>query len=407
MELGNEMNIFVVNRGSSTIKCYLYNLQKLLQQPIEPIWKGSLEWKNNLEQLTLIARGKGQEVRKSLNQCSADKALKELITYAWEGKTAVLSSLREIDCVGHRIVHGGTAFSQSTIINPQVKKTIHALSHLAPLHNLPELEAIEILEELVPHTQQIAVFDTAFHRTLSEVAQVYPGPYRWAQEGIRRYGFHGISFQYCVRRAAEILQRPTEPLRGVICHLGSGASLCAVKGNKSIDTTMGFTPLDGLMMDTRCGSIDPGIILHALRTQKKGIDQVAHELYDESGLLGISGFSSDMRDILDKSREGNSRANLALDLYLHRLNSLIGSMVASLQGLDLLIFTAGIGENVPLIRQRVCETFSFLGVQLDQKRNEEGPNDALISTTDSRVQVLVMSTQEAFEIARECWSLSR
>ena len=402
------MNIFVLNRGSSTIKCYLYTFQQLPQHPIDPVWEGVLQWKNNFEELSLhVKNHKGDAFHKALSQRNAAEALKELIHCLFNGKATAPSSSEEIDLIGHRIVHGGTAFSKSTLIDPKVKEAIRKLSDLAPLHNLPELEGIEVLEKLLPDIRQVAVFDTAFHRTLPEAAQTYPGSYRWLEQGIRRYGFHGISYQYCIKRAAEILHRSTAPLRTVICHLGSGASLCAVKDNQSIDTTMGFTPLEGLMMDTRCGSIDPGIILYALQHQKKGTEQIAHELYHESGLLGISGISSDMRDILAQSRKGNSRASLALDLYLHRLNSSIGSMVASLQGLDLLIFTAGIGENAPLVRQRVCDNFSFLGIELDRQLNEkQGIKDATISNSDSRTQVLVISTQEAFEIACECWNFS-
>lgn len=331
------MNIFVLNRGSSTIKCSLYRDEKLL-------WNEVIEG-NEFEQL--------------------------------------LKSLPEKpDLIGHRIVHGGKWFSDSVLITPEVKKKIKALSELAPLHNRTELEGIELLEKYFPKIPQVAVFDTAFHHTLPKSAQVYPIPYHWYEEGIRRYGFHGISYQYCTRRASELIKTPSKM---VICHLGAGASLCAVKDGKSIDTTMGYTPLEGLMMDTRCGSIDPGIILHFLK--KKSLAEVTKELYYESGVLGLNGSLKDT-------------ASLAFEVYLHRLNSLIGSMVASLQGLDALVFTAGIGEHAKELREHVCKNFSFLGIELGHNQNEE--KDTILSSPHSKVKVLLIHTQEALEIAREC-----
>jgi acetate kinase len=358
------MKIFVLNRGSSTIKCYLYELKEVPKEPIPPLWQEEIEWKND--------EGK-----------KAKAALQALLKKR---------DLAEVSAIGHRIVHGGHYFSESVRITREVKERIRELSELAPLHNLPELEAIEILEGLFPDKPQIAVFDTAFHHTLPQAAQIYPGPYRWYEEGIRRYGFHGISYQYCTRRARDLIGSVSKM---IICHLGSGASLCAVKEGKSIDTTMGFTPLEGLMMDTRSGTIDPGIILHLLK--KKKAEEISKELYDQSGLLGLSGLSSDMRDILNA--QSNPQAKLALDVYLHRLSSCIGSMIATLQGLDLLVFTAGIGENAALVRKRICDRFSFLGIKLSENHPKE---DGLLSTSDSKVKVLLIHTQEAFEIAAEC-----
>lgn len=396
-----EVNIFVLNRGSSTIKCYLYqfkNSTAILS------WEARLEWKNAFEDLSFsIKTAKGSEHSQTLQEKSIAGALQHVLSLLIEGKTAVLHSFAEINAIGHRIVHGGEWFTQSIRVTKEVKDKIRRLSELAPLHNLAELEGIEILEKCFPRVPQIAVFDTAFHHTLPKAAQIYPGPYHWYEEGIRRYGFHGISFQYCTKRTSEILKRDLKHLKLVICHLGSGASLCAVKEGKSIDTTMGFTPLEGLMMDTRSGSIDPGIILHLLEKKNKEVKQLSKELYEESGLLGVSGTSSDMRDIMEKSQQGDSRALLALDVYLHRLNSLIGSMIASLQGIDALVFTAGIGENAALLRKKVCENFSFLRLKLDQAQNERNhKEDCLLSTPDSKVQVLLIHTQEALEIAREC-----
>lgn len=395
------MNIFVLNRGSSSIKGYLYAFDNTPHPSIPPQWEAHLQWKNSFDAPTLtINSARGTQHLETLEEKNAGQALKHLMHCLTEGE----SPLKNIDCIGHRIVHGGQHFSGSVPVTPEVKGKIRQCAELAPLHNIPELEGIEILEQLFPKTPQIAVFDTAFHHTLPKAARIYPGPYSWYEEGIVRYGFHGISFQYCCRRSAEILQCGLESLKIVICHLGSGASLCAIREGKSLDTTMGFTPLDGLMMDTRSGSIDPGILLYLLEKKKHRPEELSRMLYKESGLLGISGISSDMRDILEKNASGNPRAALALDIYLHRLRALIGAMVASLGGIDVLVFTAGIGENAPLLRERVCETFAFLGLKLDREQNQQPSlEDQVLSAAGSRVKVLLIHTKEAFEIASECW----
>lgn len=402
------MKILVLNRGSSSIKCFLYHFKSAPQQLINPLWEAHLQWKNNFAEATLtIKNPQGPNYSEVIKETTAESALKYLMNFLVVGKTAVLSSLSEIDVLGHRIVHGGKYFKESVYITPEVKDKIRLLAELAPLHNLPELEGIEMMEQLLPKTPQIAVFDTAFHHTLPKAAQIYPGPYSWYEEGIQRYGFHGISFQYCSKRAAAILNCDLKSLKMVICHLGSGASLCAIKEGKSIDTTMGFTPLEGLMMDTRSGSIDPGIILYLLEKKKKTLEEISNVLYKESGLLGISGISSDMYDIIQKTLSGNPQATIALDIYLHRLNACIGSMVAALQGIDVLVFTAGIGENAPLVRERVCNTFSFLEIELDKVKNEQASSeDRELSTSNSKVKVLLIHTQEAFQIACECWHLA-
>ena len=399
------MNVFVLNRGSSSIKCYLYAFQEGEELPIVPRWEAHLEWKNLFDEPSLtVKNAQGAQLAEVVQEKTAGDALRRIVRLLVEGTTAVLSSLDQVDAIGHRIVHGGRFFKESVRIDAKVKDTIRELSELAPLHNLPELEGIEILEEVFAKTPQIAVFDTAFHHTLPQAAEVYPVPYSWFEKGIKRYGFHGISYQYCSRKAKAMLGSAAKML---VCHLGSGASLCAVQDGKSIDTTMGFTPLEGLMMDTRSGSIDPGILLFMLEKKKMSPNALSDALYKESGLLGISGTSSDMRDIIEKSEKGDFRALLAFEVYMHRLTAMMGAMIASLKGLDALVFTAGIGENAPLVRQKVCETFSFLGMQLDLKKNTApSREDCLLSSQGSRVNVLLIHTQEAFEIARECWKRS-
>jgi len=365
------VKILTINCGSSTVKCSLYSF---FHPPISltpPDWEATFDWKFN-------------------EQKSADKVYEKLKT---------LSSDKGISCIGHRIVHGGLVYKESVIVNSQVKKEIRKLSPLAPLHNLMGLKGIEKLEKLFPGKEQIAVFDTAFHHTLSEAAFTYPGPYRWKKSGIRRYGFHGISFQYCSKRASELLSK--DPKKTVICHLGAGASLCAVENGKSIDTTMGFTPLEGLMMNTRSGTVDPGILLHLLQKKNKSLKALSNELYEKSGLLGLSGVSSDIRVLLKKAKKGHVRAKLALDVYIHRLCSMIGSMIASLRGIDTLVFTGGIGENSSFVREQVCNRLSFLGIGLQTETNLKG--DSLLSSPNSKVQVLLIHTQEAFQIAKECW----
>jgi acetate kinase len=318
------MKILVMNRGSSSIKMSYYDFPKLICE-------------TNIDSTHLNT-----------------KTFKDL----------------KPDAIGHRIVHGGKRF-QSALINARLKAEIQKNAKFAPLHNKADLEAIRALEKIFPKIPQVAVFDTAFHHTLDEAAYTYPGPAYWSKLGIRRYGFHGISFQYCTRHVAEILGEM--PKKMVICHLGSGASLCAVKEGKSIDTTMGFTPLEGLMMDTRSGTVDPGIILYLL--SRKTPKQLQQELYEKSGLLGVSGISSDMRDILKST---SPKAKLALEVYIHSLVKMIGSMIASLGGIDTLVFTGGIGENSQIIRGRVCDQLCFLNPK-----------------------VIVVHTQEALEIARE------
>jgi acetate kinase len=286
---------------------------------------------------------------------------------------------RPVEAVGHRIVHGGK-FRETTLITPEVRAAIAAETEVAPSHNRYELEAIDAAEQLF-HVPQIAVFDAAFHRTLDRAAYTYPGPYDWLAHGIRRYGFHGISHQYASRRAAEILNRAD--LRLVTCHLGNGASLAAVRDGRSIDTTMGFTPLEGLMMGTRSGSIDPGILIYLIRHRGYTAEQLDEILNKESGLKGVSGISGDMREILQAIEQGNDRAKLAFEIYAHRLCRAIGAMIGSLGGVDAIVFTGGVGENTSSLRQIAAERFAFLG----------------------KISILVIHAEEEWEIARECFRI--
>jgi acetate kinase len=319
----------------------------------------------------------------------------------WNGPTAILNSPTEIDITGHRIVHGGNEYRKSTFITPEVKSAIARLADLAPAHNPAALRGIEVVESLFKGVPQLAVFDTAFHRDIPDAAAIYPGPYEWIDKGIRRYGFHGINHQYCAERAAGILQKEIKALHLISCHLGNGCSLAAIKGGRSVDTTMGFTPLEGLMMGTRSGSIDPGILLYLLRQGYTGteLDRILNQ---ESGLKGISGISGDMREIEAAMARGDKRAQLAFEMFAYRIRFYIGAMVMSLGNLDTLVFTAGIGENSATLRSAICENLNFLGIKIDANKNSKNPADTDISTVDSRVKVLLITAREDWAIAREC-----
>ena len=348
------MRILVVNAGSSSLKCWYHDLSgdALDAPPAQPLWSKHVDWdaKTDIE------------------------AVFETVLQGLPGP---------VELAGHRIVHGGK-FRGATKLTPEVRAAIAEETAIAPAHNRVALQAVDILQRRFgSEFKQMAVFDTGFHATLPPEAYVYPGPYSWYEGGIRRYGFHGISHGYAARRAAQLLGGDPASLRIITCHLGSGASLAAVRGGKSIDTTMGFTPLEGLMMGSRSGSVDPGILIYLLREHSYTADQLEEILYKQSGLLGVSGISSDMREILAAIDRGDPRAQLAFDIYLHRLVREIGSMLAVLGGADALVFTGGVGENCAPLRDRVAQQLNFL------------PN----------LRVLVIPAQEEWEIARQCFEL--
>ncbi len=393
------MKILVLNTGSSSYKSCLYDLSDgaLPANAPVPLWQAQLEGTH----LKIVVAGK--TIEKEIN-AAPSASIKQMLETIWSGENRVLNSPSEIDMVGHRVVHGGSEYRKSTFITADVKSTIARLADLAPAHNPASLRGIEVVESLLKNVPQMAVFDTAFHSDIPDAAAIYPGPYEWIDQGIRRYGFHGINHEYCAGRAAQILQKDLSSLRLISCHLGNGCSLAAIKNGRSVDTTMGFTPLEGLMMGTRSGSIDPGIILYLLH-QGVAATEIDHILNQQSGLKGISGGSGDMREITASIAKGEKRAQLAFDIYAHRLRSYIGAMLASLRGLDALIFTAGVGENSAPLRAAVCEGFAFLGMKIDTTKNENKPVDADIATPDSRIRILVIQAQEDWAIARECFSL--
>lgn len=402
------MKVLVLNAGSSSQKSCLYEIadHELPQQAPKPLWEGKVNWTQDRGVAEIeVKTATGETLQESIYGDSRRAHVAYMLYTLSRGATKVIEELSEIDVVGHRVVHGGQEYRKSVMITEDVKKTISSLASLAPAHNPAALEGIEAIEQSLGDVTQVAVFDTGFHASLPDAAAIYPGPYEWVEQGIRRYGFHGISHQYCSGRAAQILNRDLASLKLITCHLGNGCSLAAIKNGRSIDTTMGFTPLDGLMMGSRSGAVDPGILIYLLRQSNYSAERLDYVLNKASGLRGISGVSSDLPQVIEAIAQGNYRAQLAWDMYVHHLRSGIGSMLASLEGLDVLVFTAGIGEKSPGIRQAACEAFGFLGLKIDPSKNQQQPVDQDIATEDSTIRVLVIKTQEDWAIAQQCWQL--
>ena len=365
------MTILAVNAGSSTLKFALFDDQ------------ASQELAAGTEDLGASAPD---------HQVALDRA------FHWVSRQEPLGAIR---AVGHRVVHGGLRFRKSVRIDAGVSEALSELSDVAPLHNPPALRVIAAARERLPTVPQVAVFDTSFYADLPERAFVYPLPYEWYEQwGVRRFGFHGISHAYCAGRTAELLERSAEGLRIVVCHLGQGCSATGVRGGQAVATTMGFTPLEGLMMGSRSGSVDPGILLHALR-RGLGIEELEETLNRRSGLLGVSGVSSDFREVDAAAREGNERSRLALEIYADRVRAAVGALAATLGGLDALVFTAGVGENAASLRASVCGGLEFLGVRLDHERNMTSQPDSDIAQRHSPSRILVIRTREDLMIARE------
>lgn len=401
------MKVLVLNSGSSSQKSRLYEIGDTL--PASPpccTWEGKIEFGDGKAQYS-IKTTSGVSRNGEAPATSRGEAIEYLLQSLWSGDAPAISAPSEIDVVGHRVVHGGPHYFEPTVVTAEVKLAIEGVSDFAPLHNRAELQGMETVAKLIGPVKQVAVFDTGFHRNMPSSSVVYPGPYEWFERGIRRYGFHGINHEYCAQRAAQMLGRDLAKLKLVTCHLGNGCSLAAIRDGRSVDTTMGFTPLEGLMMGTRSGSVDPGILTYIMRHDKLSGEQLDDVLNQKSGLLGVSGLSGDMREILASATGGHERAKLAFEIYVHRLQSGIGAMVAVVGGIDALIFTAGVGENSPDVRAAVCNNFSFLGLKLDQAKNAQmsADNDADLSAPDVAVKALMIHAQEDWMIAQKCWSL--
>jgi acetate kinase len=387
------MNILVCNAGSSSFKFSLFEAEDELL-----LAEGGIDWTTKPTRLIFHRAGQ-QEVREELNLQKHSDAAARILNDLQAGPSAPLRALGELQAVGHRVVHGGERYTAAVRITPEVKRVIGELAELAPLHNPASLDGIIAVEQVLPGVPQVAAFDTAFHATLSESARTYPVPRKWTRDwGIRRYGFHGLSHSYCAGRAAEMIGR--RDLRLVLAHLGNGASVSAVRNGLCVDTSMGFTPLEGLMMGTRSGTVDPGMLVYLLRHKGLDVNELDHALNYQSGLLGLSGVSSDMRQVLS-ARQDNPNARLAIEVYVHRIRQTVGAMTATLGGIDALVFTAGVGEHAPEIREQVCENLNYLGLELDRSANKTCKPDADVAIPASAARILVIATREDLTIMRE------
>jgi len=399
------MKILVLNSGSSSQKACLYEIgASLPEHPPACLWEAQAEFGSDAVSVT-IKNSQGVVQEERIHCTAREHILSYMLSTLSVGPEKVLAHPSEIDVVGHRVVHGGPHFEEPVAITPEVRAAISDVTELAPLHTPAAIEGMDVIQKQLGDVPQVAVFDTGFHRQMPAAAAIYPGPYEWMESGIRRYGFHGINHQYCNGRAAQLLKRDPKSLKVVSCHIGNGCSVTAIDHGRSVDTTMGFTPLDGLMMGTRSGAVDPGILIYLMSQCGISATQLDHMLNQESGLLGISGISSDMREIFAAMQQGHQRATLAFDIFVHRLRSAVGSMAAVLGEVDALIFTAGIGEHSSEVRAAACSTLAFLGIKIDAELNARPKLDADISAPDSRVRVLVIRAEEDWAIATQCWKL--
>ena len=390
------MNIFVLNCGSSSLKYKLYameNEQVLAEGRVERIGQ---------ENAIITHQSQGKEkVSKTMPILEHTVAIRECLNLLTDPQQGVIKNVSEIDAVGHRVVHGGESFSDSVLIDDRTKEILDSLAELAPLHNPANVTGIRAAEKIMPKTPQVAVFDTAFHSTIPSHAHLYAIPYTiYQRHKVRRYGFHGTSHKYVSQRAAELMGRDIADLKIISCHLGNGASIAAIAGGKSVDTSMGFTPLEGLMMGTRSGDIDPGAIFYIMRKEGLTLHEIDSMLNKHSGLFGIAGVS-DMRDIEKGIEEDDKLCKLAFDIYEYRIRKYIGSYIAAMNGVDAIVFTAGIGENTPALRSQLVANLPYLGISINEENNKKRGEDIEISTPDSKVKVFVIPTDEELVIARD------
>lgn len=395
------MKILVINCGSSSLKYQLINMDNegvLAQGLVERIGiEGSI--------LTQKVNGEKYIIKEPME--NHKDAIKLVLEALVDEKHGVIKNMDEISAVGHRVVHGGEKYSKSVLVDEDVMAYLEECVKLAPLHNRPNIIGIEACKALMPNTPMAVVFDTAFHGTMPKEAYSYALPYElYKENGIRKYGFHGTSHKYVSGKVAEVLGKDIKDLKIVTCHLGNGVSLTAVKDGKSIDTTMGFTPLAGMPMGTRSGDIDPAIVIYLIKELGYSVDEVNEILNKKSGILGISGLSSDFRDVRDAAyKKGDERSLLAIDIYTYKIRTQIGAYAAAMGGLDVIVFTAGIGENADMIREGCLKNLEFLGVYLDKEKNKQNGEIAEISKDDSKVKVFVIPTNEELMIAKETMEL--
>ena len=394
------MNILVINCGSSSLKYQLIN-----SETEGVLAKGLCERIGIDGMLTYQPEG-GEKEKSEIAMPTHTEAINAVLAALTNEKSGVIKSLSEVGAVGHRVVHGGEKFTSSCLINDESMKAIEECNDLAPLHNPANLIGIRACQELMPGVPMVAVFDTAFHQTMPDVAYTYGIPYEYYEKyKVRRYGFHGTSHSYVSKRTAEIVGKPYDQMKIIVCHLGNGASISAVNCGKSVDTSMGLTPLEGLVMGTRSGDLDPAIIDFVGKKEGLSLDEMNEVLNKKFGMLGISGVSSDGRDLEAAAETGNKRAQLALDVFDYRVIKYIGAYAAAMNGVDAIAFTAGIGENNIKMRKDVCSSLTYLGVKLDEEKNNVRGEERIISADDSKVQVLLVPTNEELAIARETLAL--
>ncbi|MCE5204385.1 MAG: acetate kinase [Actinomycetia bacterium] len=397
------MKVLVINSGSSSIKYRLYD-----ESNPTPLVRGAVS-RIGQTGSTLDYTSYAEHQCLSVAAPTHEAGLRLLVDSLLDERLGVVRDVREIGAVGHRAVHGGSAFRGSVLIDDAVIRKMEECVPLAPLHNPPNLVGIRAARKILPHAEQVAVFDTAFHSTMPAKAFLYALPYEYYERyGIRRYGFHGTSYRYVLARSCEILRCKPSDVRMIVAHLGNGSSMVAIDQGRSIDTSMGLTPLEGLMMGSRSGDIDPGVIFHLRRELGMGVDQIDELLNTKSGLLGVSGVSNDVRDLVEGVAAGNERCAIALDMFAYRAKKYIGAYAAALGGLDVMVFTGGIGENSALVREMICADLGFLGLELDEDRNTSTVGaEGTISADSSRVRILVVPTDEEWMIMQDTLAIVR
>ena len=391
------MQILVINSGSSSIKYQLFNMEDE-----SVLAKGVVERIGIDDSFISYENGDGQEITIEKDISNHKEGIKLLIDTLLNEEYGVLDDMDDVQAVGHRVVHGAEEFSGSVLIDDKLVETMEDVADLAPLHNPPNIMGIKVCQELMPDKPQVGVFDTAFHQTMPEKAYIYALPYEFYEKyGVRRYGFHGTSHGYVSKRAAQILDKPYSELKIITCHLGNGASVAAVKNGKSVDTSMGLTPLEGLVMGTRCGDIDPAIVPFMMNKLDISAEEMDTIMNKESGLYGVSGISNDSRDVEEAAEAGNHQAEVALKIFDYRVKKYIGAYTAAMGGVDAIVFTAGIGENSIETRENILEGLEYLGLELDKEANNCRSKEQIISTEDSKVKALVIPTNEELVIARD------
>ena len=395
------MKVLVINCGSSSLKF------QLIDSDDEKVLAKGLCERIGIDKSSITYESaKCDKITKEIDMPTHKEAINAVISALTDKEIGVINHMDEVKAVGHRVVHGGEYFSKSVIVDEDVLDKIEKCNYLAPLHNPANVIGIKACMEIMKDTPNVVVFDTAFHQTMPEKAYLYGIPRKYYEQyKIRRYGFHGTSHSYVSKRVAEIMEKPVEDLKTIVCHLGNGASICAVDGGKSVDTSMGLTPLAGVMMGTRSGDIDPGILEVLSNITHKDISEITNVLNKQSGIAGLSEVSSDFRDITKAMEEGNEVAKSAFEAYIHTVIKFIGGYVAVMNGVDDIVFTAGVGENNSQVREEVCESLGYLGIKIDKEANKLRGEEVEISTKDSKVKVYVIPTNEELAIARETVAL--